>query len=67
MILRPSTSANDAAVAEINKQRAMTREFTEQAATLNQRLAELGKTVEQTQEITKQNLALKRDLAALRE
>ena len=63
----PSVSANDAVVAEVNKQRAATRAFTEQTATLNQRLAELGHAVEQTQEVAKQNLELKRDVATLRE
>lgn len=64
---QPSVSANDAVVAEVNKQRAATRAFTEQTATLNQRLAELGHAVEQTQEVAKQNLELKRDVANLRE
>ncbi len=62
-----SVSANDAVVAEVNKQRAATRAFTEQTAALNQRLTELGEAVGQTQEIAKQNLALKRDVAVLRE
>ena len=63
----PSISANDAVIAEVNKQRAATRAFTEQTATLNQRLTELGHAVEQTQEVAKQNLELKRDVATLRE
>ncbi|MBV9009135.1 MAG: hypothetical protein JO354_08215 [Verrucomicrobia bacterium] len=63
----PGASANDAVVAEVNKQRAATRAFTEQTATLNQRLAELGHAVEQTQEVAKQNLELKRDVVTLRE
>lgn len=62
----PSVSANDAVVAEVNKQRAATRAFTEQTAALNQRLTELGHAVEQTQEVAKQNLELKRDVSALR-
>jgi len=62
-----SVSANDAVVAEVNKQRAATRAFTEQTAALNQKLTELGEAVGQTQEIAKQNLALKRDVAVLRE
>ena len=62
-----SVSANDAVVAEVNKQRAATRAFTEQTAALNQRLTELGRAVEQTQEVAKQNLELKRDVATLRE
>ena len=62
-----SVSANDAVVAEVNKQRAATRAFTEQTAALNQRLGELGEAVGQTQEIAKQNVELKRDVAALRQ
>ena len=64
---QPSVSANDAVVAEVNKQRTATRAFTEQTAALNQRLNELGHAIEQTQEIAKQNLELKRDVANLRE
>ena len=63
----PSVSANDAVVAEVNKQRDATRAFTEQTAALNQHLTELGDAVGKTQEIAKQNLELKRDVAALRE
>jgi len=63
----PSVSANDAVVAEVNKQRAATRAFTEQTAALNQRLGELSQAVTQTQEIAKQNLELKRDVGTLRE
>lgn len=66
-VLGPSTSANDAVVAEVNKQRAATREVTEQTATLNQRLADLSKAVCQTQEVAKQNIELKRDLVTVRE
>jgi hypothetical protein len=63
----PSVSANDAVVAEVNKQCAATRAFTEQTAVLNQKLNSLGEVVGQTQEVAKQNLELKRDVAALRE
>lgn len=63
----PSVSANDAVVAEVNKQRAATRAFTEQTTTLNQRLGEMTQATAQTQELAKQNVALKRDLAAMRE
>lgn len=66
-VQQPSVSANDAVVAEVNKQRAATRAFIEQTATLNQRLTELGHAVEETQEVAKQNLELKRDVATLRE
>lgn len=59
-------SANDAVVAEVNKQRAATRAFTEQTAALNQKLSELGQAVGQSKEIAKQNLELKRDVASLR-
>jgi hypothetical protein len=57
----------DAALAELNKQRAATRAFTEQTTALNQRLAELAQAVGQTQEIAKQNLALKREIVSLRD
>lgn len=67
VVQTPSVSANDAVVAEVNKQRAATRAFTEQTAALNQRLNSLGEVVGQTQEVAKQNLELKRDVAALRE
>jgi len=63
----PSVSANDAVVAEVNKQRAATRAFTEQTAALNQKLTELSKAVSQTEEIAKNNLSLKKDVADLRE
>ena len=63
----PSASANDAVVAEVNKQRAATRIVTEQTATLNQRLGELAQVATQSQELAKQSLALKRDVAGLRE
>lgn len=66
-VIRPTASSNDAVVAEVNKQRAETREFTEQTATLNQRLTELSKAVGRTEEIAKQNVELKRDLTALRQ
>jgi hypothetical protein len=62
-----SVSTNDAVVAEVNKQRAATRAFTEQTAALNQKLAELSKAVSQTEEIAKNNLSLKKDVADLRE
>jgi hypothetical protein len=67
IVQSPSVPANDAVVAEVNKQRATTRAFTEQTATLNQRLNELGEAIAQTNEVAQQNLALKRDVTALRE
>jgi hypothetical protein len=67
IVKSPSVSANDAVVAEVNKQRAATQAFTEQTATLNQRLNELGEAVTQTKAIAEQNLALKRDVDALRQ
>ncbi|MEP6669775.1 MAG: hypothetical protein ABJF10_11515 [Chthoniobacter sp.] len=66
-VAAPSVSANDAVVAEVNKQRAVTRAVTEQATTLNQRLGEMSKAAAQTQELATLGLALKRDMAALRE
>jgi septal ring factor EnvC (AmiA/AmiB activator) len=62
-----NTPTSDAIVAEANKQRAATRAFTEQTATLNQKLTELSQAVGQTEEIAKQNLSLKKDVADLRE
>jgi regulator of replication initiation timing len=62
-----NTPTNDAIVAEVNKQRAATRAFTEQTAALNQKLGQLSQAVGQTEEIAKENLALKHDLADLRE
>jgi predicted RNase H-like nuclease (RuvC/YqgF family) len=67
IVQTPTVSTNDAVVAEVNKQRAATRAFTEQTAALNQKLNSLGEVVEQTQEVAKQNLELKRDVTALRE
>ena len=67
IVQSPSVSANDAVVAEVNKQRAATQAFTEQTTTLNQRLNELGEAVAQTKEAAQQNLTLKRDVTALRE
>jgi hypothetical protein len=67
IVQSPSVSANDAVVTEVNKQRAATQAFTEQTATLNQRLNELGKAVAQTKEVAQQDLQLKRDVAALRQ
>jgi hypothetical protein len=63
----PSVSANDAVVAEVNKQRAATRAFTEQTAALNQKLTQLSQAVSQTEEVAKDNLSLKKDVADLRE
>ena len=54
----PSVSANDAVIAEVNRQRAATRVFTEQTAQLNQRLGEMVHAAAQSQELAKQNLAL---------
>jgi hypothetical protein len=63
----PGTTQRDAELVELNKQRAATRAFTEQAATLNQRLAEFTEAIAQTQEIAKQNLLLKQEIDSLRE
>ncbi len=67
LVSSQTASANDAVVAEVNKQRAATRAFTEQTAELNQKLGALGAAVGQTQEIAKQNVELKRDVAVLRQ
>ena len=61
-----ATSPDDAVVAEINKQKAATKAFTEQAATLNQRLAGLTDAVKQTKQMAEQQLLQQRDIAALK-
>lgn len=61
-----STSADDAVIAEINKQKAATKAFTEQAATLNQRLSGLTEAVTQTRQMAEQQLLQQRDIAALK-
>ena len=61
-----STSPDDAVVAEINKQKAATKVFTEQATTLNQRLAGLTEAVVQTKQMAEQQLLQQRDIAALK-
>ena len=63
----PGATQRDAELAELNKQRAATRAFTEQAATLNQRLEELTRAVAQTQEVVKQNVLLKQEMDSLRD
>jgi len=62
----PSTLADDAVVAEINKQKAVTKVFTEQAATLNQRLSGLTDAVTLTKQMAEQQLLQQRDIAALK-
>lgn len=66
-VAEPSVSSNDAVVAEVNKQRVATRTFTEQTATLNQRLGEMKEATAQTREIAKQTATLTREVTALRE
>jgi hypothetical protein len=61
-----STPPEDAVVAEINKQKAATKAFTEQAATLNQRLSGLTEAVVQTKQMAEQQLLQQRDIAALK-
>ena len=61
-----SASPDDAVVAEINKQKAATKAFTEQAATLNQRLSGLTEAVVQTKQMAEQQLLQQRDIAALK-
>ena len=53
-------------VAEINKQKAATKAFTEQATTLNQRLTGLTEAVVQTKKMAEQQLLQQRDIAALK-
>jgi len=61
-----STSPDDAVVAEINKQKAATKAFTEQATTLNQRLSGLTDAVTQTKKMAEQQLLQQRDIVALK-
>jgi len=61
-----STSPDDAVVAEINKQKAATKAFTEQATNLNQRLTGLTEAVVQTKKVAEQQLLQQRDIAALK-
>lgn len=63
----PGVAANDAVVAEVNKQRTATRTVLEQTANLNQRLGEMAQAAAQTREIAKQNAVLTREVAVLRE
>ena len=60
-----ATAPDDAVVAEINKQKAATKAFTEHAATLNQRLSGLTEAVTQTRQMAEQQLLQQRDIAAL--
>jgi hypothetical protein len=62
-----SLSANDAVVAEVNRQRIATRAFTEQTATLNQCIAEMTEATAQTRELAKQTAVLTREMATLRQ
>ena len=61
-----STPPDDAVIAEINKQKAATKAFTEQATTLNQRLTGLTDAVIQTKQMAEQQLLQQRDIAALK-
>ena len=64
---QPAVLANDAVVAEVNKQRAATRLITEQTTMLNQRIGEMTQAAARSQELGKQSLLLQRDITALRE
>jgi hypothetical protein len=57
---------DDAVVAEINKQKATTKVFTEEAATLNQHLSGLTEAISQEKQIAQQQLLQQRDIAALK-
>jgi hypothetical protein len=61
-----SPAPDDAVVAEINKQKAATKAFTEQTAKLNQRLSGLTEAVVQTKQMAEQQLLQQRDIAALK-
>jgi hypothetical protein len=64
----PSQSfpANDGVIAEINKQKAATKAFTDQAAGLNQRLADVAQALAQTAQVAKQNLILQQSITSLK-
>lgn len=61
-----ATPPDDAVVAEINKQKAATKAFTEQTATLNQRLAGLAESLAQTKQLAEQQLLQQRDITVLK-
>ena len=61
-----SSRANRAAHVETVPQRGGPQAFTEQAATLNQRLSGLTEAVTQTKKVAEQQLLQQRDIAALR-
>ena len=52
--------------AYLKEQKAATKAFTEQAATLNQRLSGLTEAVTQTKQMAEQQLLQQRDIAALK-
>jgi len=61
-----ATQVNDGVLAEINKQKAATKAFTEQAAGLNQRLTELAQALNQTGQVAKQNMLLQQSITSLK-
>jgi hypothetical protein len=61
-----ATQRNDEVLAEINKQKAATKAFTEQAAGLNQRLTELAQALNQTGQVAKQNVLLQQSISSLK-
>lgn len=61
----PTAPLTDAALAEVNKQKAATKAFTEQAAGLNQRLAELAEGLNQTGKVATQNMLLQQSITTL--
>src|SRR4030095_8334144 len=61
-----ATQRNDEVLAEINKQKAATKAFTEQAAGLNQRLTELAQPLNQTGQVAKQNALLQQSISSLK-
>jgi hypothetical protein len=62
-----NTSSHDAIIAEVNKQRTATRDFTDEIVKLNQRLVEMSQAVAQTRDLAKQNLDLQSQIAAIRD
>ena len=53
-------------MAELNRQKAATKAFTEQAATLNERLETLGTALAKTEKVAADNLLLQQSVAGLK-
>jgi hypothetical protein len=60
-----TVESSDAFLAEINKQKAATKAFTEQTSMLNQRLQDLSGELAETKKIAQENLLLKQRIGGL--